>query len=124
MRVGFPIVAAFGLVLSVGCGPEVDCDKLEKRLNACAKDMILKIRPKNAERLKKATDPEVKKANAKRLAGDVQKLQEVFKTQVIKPCRAHKGRAKDAKLIQKCLDKKTCGEFAACFSVYLKEKSK
>ena len=124
MRIGFLFAAAIGLILSMGCGPEVDCDKLEKRLNKCAKDMILKVRPKNAERLKKATDPEVKKANAKRLAEDIKKLQAVFKAQVGKPCRAHKGRAKDAKLIQKCLDKKTCGEFAACFSVYLKEKSK
>ena len=32
-----------GATLGVGCGPKVDCDKLEKRLNACAKEMILKV---------------------------------------------------------------------------------
>jgi len=116
----------FGLAVTgllFGCGPKVDCDKLHKRLQSCTKELMFTLRPDAAKRLKTA-DPEVKKHNEKLLAEDIKRNQDTLKKQVTDKCKAKKGRAADAKLINKCLEKKTCGEFAACFGVYLKDKGK
>ena len=109
--------------LATGCGPKVDCDKLDKRLHKCTKELMFRLRPDAAKSLRKATDPEVKKANQAALERDIARNRATLKKKVVDQCKKHKGRAADAKLINTCLKKETCGELAACFGVYLKEKS-
>lgn len=125
MRTILGLMVALGVVgVLAGCGPKVNCDKLDKRLSECTKDLMFKLQPDALKRLNKATDPEVKKANEAQLARDVERNRATLKKQVVEQCKTHKGRAADAKLITTCLEKKSCGDFAACFGVYLKEKSK
>lgn len=112
--------------LLVGCGPKVDCEKLGARMKDCAEDLMFTLNPGAKERLKKATDPDIKKENAKLLAKDIERNRKTLKEQVADKCKAHEGRASDAKVIQKCLDEgaKECSKFASCFAGYLKNKSK
>ena len=126
MRTTLGLLVALGLVgtLAGGCGPKVDCGKLDDKLMKCTKEVMFRLRPDAEKSIKKATDPEIKKQNAAQLAKDIARNQETFKQQITEQCKKHKGRAADAKLINACLKKEACGEFAACIAVYLKEKSK
>ena len=130
MRTVTALLIAAGLtgLMVVGCGPKVDCDKLHDKLTDCTKHLMWKLRPtakRNFDEATKATaDPKAKKAAEDTLAANVLRNQETLKKQVTEKCKAKKGRAADAKLINKCLQHKTCPKFAECFSVYLKAKSK
>lgn len=109
-----------------GCGPKVDCDKLGARLDECTQELMFTLNPGARKQLEKVTDPEVKKENDKLHSEDIARNRKTLKEQVTDKCKAHKGRAADAKLIQKCLDEgaSDCKKFAACFAGYLKNKSK
>ena len=113
-------------VLLLGCGEKVDCKKLDKRLHECTRELMFTLNPDAETRLKKATDPELKKQNATLLAKDIERNRKTLKEQVTKQCEAHKGRAADAKAVSGCLEEgaKDCKKFATCFAKYLKSKSK
>jgi hypothetical protein len=127
MRMTSGLLSALGLMAMVaaGCGPKVDCDKLETSLVGCTEALMFRLRPDAQKSLAKATDPEIKKQN------EALKLRATLKKQVVEECRKHKGRAADAKLINECLkisggktDAESCRKFADCFGKFLKEKSK
>ena len=113
-------------VLLGGCGEKVDCEVLGKRLDSCTRELMFTLNPDAETRLKKATDPELKKANEKLLQEDIARNKKTLNDQVTKQCKAKKGRAADAKAINGCLKEgeKDCKKFAACFAKYLKSKSK
>ena len=114
---------AMGCLLT-GCGPKVDCDVLGKRLDECTQELMFTLNPGAKQQLAKTVDPDQKKEHEKLLQEDVQRNRKTLKEQVTDKCKAHKGRAADAKLIQKCLAEgtKDCEKFAACFASYLKSK--
>lgn len=118
-------LVAAGIVFS-GCGPKVDCDKLGARLNECTPELMFTLNPAAQKQLDKTIDPDVKKENDKLHQEDIARNRRTLKEQVTDKCKAHKGRAADAKLILKCLDEgaKDCKKFAACFAGYLRNKSK
>ena len=126
----FPAFLGFAL-LAVGCGPKVDCDKLDKSLSGCTEALMFRLRPDAKKSLAKATDPETRKQNEALKLKDIERNRETLKRQVVAECRKHKGRAADAKLINACLeasggntDAASCTKFADCFGKFLKEKSK
>lgn len=127
---GWPgALAALMLVTSPllpGCGEKVDCDRLDKRLHDCTQELMFTLNPEAAARLKKATDPKVREQNQKLVADDIARNRKVLKEKVVDQCKAKKGRAADAKEVNKCLSEgaKDCHKFAACFARYLKTKSK
>jgi outer membrane lipopolysaccharide assembly protein LptE/RlpB len=106
------------------CGEKVDCDKLGTRLHDCTRELMFTLNPEAKKRLEKATDPELKKQNAKLVAKDIARNRATLKKQVTDQCKAKKGRAADAKAINECLDvgAKDCKKFAQCFAKYLKTK--
>lgn len=120
----FGCVAAFGLL--AGCGPKVDCDALGGRLDECTQELMFTLNPGAKQQLAKTVEAEQKKENEKLLVEDIARNRMTLKAQVTDKCKAHKGRAADAKLIQKCLAEgaKDCQKFASCFASYLKNKSK
>lgn len=122
LRIG---LVAVGIVL-YGCGPKVDCDKLGARLNDCTAELMFTLNPAAKKQLEKTLDPDVKKENDKLYQEDIARNRKTLKEQVTDKCKAHKGRAADAKLILKCLDEGAgdCKKFAACFAGYLRNKSK
>ena len=133
MRTTSGALAALGLVamLAAGCGPKVDCDKLEKSLTGCTEALMFRLRPNAKKSLDKATDPETRKQNAALKAKDIERNKATLKKQVIGECKKHEGRAADAKLINDCLkvsggktDAESCKKFADCFGKFLKDKSK
>lgn len=133
MRTISGLLSALCLVamLAPGCGPKVDCDKLDKSLSGCTEQLMFRLRPDAKKSLAKATDPETRKANEALKAKDIQRNRETLKKQVVEQCKKHKGRAADAKLINDCLkasggktDPASCQKFADCFGKFLKEKSK
>jgi len=133
MRTTSGLLTALGLVatLTAGCGPKVDCEKLDKSLSGCTEALMFRLRPDAKKSLAKATDPEIKKANEALKAQDIVRNRATLKSQVVGECKKHKGRAADAKLINDCLeasggrtDPASCKKFADCFGKFLKEKSK
>ena len=133
MRTISGLLTALGLaaMLAAGCGPKVDCKKLDTSLHGCAEALMFRLRPDARKSLAKATDPEIKKQNALLMAKDLERNRATLKKQVGGECKKHKGRAADAKLINDCLeasggktDPASCKKFADCFAKFLKEKSK
>ena len=127
------LLTALGLaaMLATGCGPKVDCKKLDTSLNDCAEALMFRLRPDARKSLAKATDPEIKKQNEALKAKDLERNRATLKKQVVGECKKHKGRAADAKLINDCLkatsantNADSCKKFADCFGKFLKEKSK
>jgi hypothetical protein len=113
-------------ILLAGCGPKVDCEKLGARLNDCTQELMFTLNPAARKQLEKAIDPDVKKENDKLHQEDIARNRKTLKEQVTDKCKAHKGRAADAKLILKCLDEgaQDCKKFASCFAGYLRNKGK
>ncbi len=133
MRMISGLLTALGLaaILAPGCGPKVDCDKLDKSLSGCTEALMFRLRPDAKKSLAKATDPETRKANEALKAKDIERNRATLKKQIVEECKKHKGRAADAKLINSCLeasggktDPASCKKFADCFGKFLKEKSK
>ncbi len=133
MRTTSGLLMALGLaaVMATGCGPKVDCNKLDTSLNKCAEALMFRLRPDAKKSLAKATDPEIKKQNEALRAKDVERNRATLKKQVVRECKKHKGRAADAKLINECLkatsantDADSCKKFADCFGKFLKAKDK
>jgi len=131
MRTTSGLLTALVALLAVGCGPKVDCDKLDKSLSGCTEALMFRLRPDAKKSLAKATDPETRKLNEELKAKDIQRNRATLKSQVVQECKKHKGRAADAKLINACLeasggktDAASCKKFADCFGKFLKEKSK
>lgn len=133
MRTTSGLLTAVSLVamLAAGCGPKVDCDKLDKSLSGCTEALMFRLRPDAKKSLAKATDPEIRKQNEALKVQDIERNRATLKKQVVEECRKHKGRAADAKLINDCLeasggktDPESCKKFADCFGKFLKEKSK
>jgi hypothetical protein len=127
------LLSALGLMamLATGCGPKVDCEKLETSLVGCTEALMFRLRPDAQKSLAKATDPEIKKQNEALKNKDIERNTATLKKQVVEECKKHKGRAADAKLINDCLkisggktDAESCKKFADCFGKFLKEKSK
>ncbi|MDY0001224.1 MAG: hypothetical protein RBU30_08020 [Polyangia bacterium] len=118
-------LAASGAALA-GCGPKVDCERLGARLNDCTPELMFTLNPAAKRQLEKVIDPDVRKENDRLHKEDIERNRKTLKEQVTDKCKAHKGRAADAKLILKCLEAgaKDCKQFAACFAGYLRNKSK
>ncbi len=112
------VVAVFvaGALLGASCGPKVDCDELRSRLKKCTKDLVWAVKPQAKAQVAKAGPK-----GARELDRVIADLRKRLDADVYKPCEAHRGRAKDAKQINKCLAAKSCEAFAACFAKFLKE---
>ena len=131
MILGWLSVCGLLALGAAGCGPKVDCDKLDKSLSGCTEALMFRLRPDAKKNLAKATDPEIKKQNEALKAKDIERNRATLKKQVVQECKKHRGRAADAKLINACIsasggktDPESCKKFADCFGKFLKEKSK
>jgi len=114
--------AAMLLVWSgaMACGPKVNCDALNKKLETCTESLVWALSTEAKENFDKNPSEKAKKA----LTETVAKLRKKLKAEVYEPCKKNHGRAKDAKQVNACLAKKSCDKFAACFVKYLTVRKK
>lgn len=82
------------IVLSVGCGKKVDCDKLNKKIQSC----------------RNAFD----KAFSRSGNASTHEFDNLLKEMVDKKCRARGGKFGDVKTLNKCLGVKECDDFVKC----------
>jgi len=100
------------------CAPKVDCKKLKGKLDECTEEILWALREESKENYEKHEDKEKVK---KQLDDAVKELKSALDEKVYKPCKKYDGRAKDAKKVNKCLEQKSCEDFAACLVQFLKK---
>ena len=105
-------------VMSVGlglaaCGPQVDCSKLDSRLTECRWERYKSVNPNG---------PDLTKDEYIDLRKSVEAKYNAAVEEIVSSCREHSGRDTRAKLINKCLELKSCNKMHVCLEKVLSRK--
>jgi hypothetical protein len=113
---------------AAGCGPQVDCGILSKKLAECGTEVYLSISSPTARFLeslstgKKGLSPDARAQVSRLWNEEKKKLVHRFVVGLNKKCARDKGRYRESGDLNRCLDIKDCKKFAECFQKAVQKK--
>lgn len=116
-------------VWGTGCGPQVDCKALSRRIEKCGPEVYRALQPPAVEFIEKLasskgglTEDARQQVDA-RWKVELHRLVTAFASDLDKKCRKEKGRFRESSKLKTCLEKhKDCRKFAECFQKAAKIK--
>lgn len=111
-----------------GCGPQIDCGDLSKKLAKCGTEVYLSLSTPAARFLESMTTekagltPDARAQVTRLWNEEKKKLVHKFVLGLNKKCDRDKGRYRESRDLNRCLNIKDCKKFAECFQKAVQKK--